>query len=95
MSREKLIGEDLSESIRLPVARQRIPRNVPGTAAVRKLIEAAVPANPLAVRDRVILEFIYATGVRSEELRGILLDDYDMPQKQVFVRGKGSWPDSP
>jgi site-specific recombinase XerD len=89
MSREKLIGEDLSEAIRLPVARKRIPRNVPGTAAVRTLIEAAEGTTTLGIRDRAILEFMYATGIRSEELRTITLADYDMVERQVFIRGKG------
>ena len=89
MSREKLIVVDLSESIQLPVARKRIPRNVPGTAAVRTLIEAAEGTTLLGIRDRAILEFMYATGIRSEELRTITLADYDMVERQVFVRGKG------
>lgn len=89
MSREKLIREDLSETIQLPVARRRIPRNIPGTAAVRTLIEAAEGTSPLGIRDRAILEFIYATGIRSEELRTITLADYDTVERQVFIRGKG------
>ena len=90
MSGEKLLENDLSESIQLPVARKRIPRNVPGIESLRKIIETAEPLNPLAMRDRAMLEFMYATGIRSEELRTIRLDDYDMTQKQVFVQGKGS-----
>jgi site-specific recombinase XerD len=90
MSAEKLIENDLGESIQLPIARKHIPRHVPGADAVRRMLEAAVPVNPLTIRDRAILEFLYATGIRSEELRTILVDDYDMAERRVFVRGKGA-----
>jgi site-specific recombinase XerD len=90
MSGEKLIENDLSESIQLPIARKHIPRHVPGAEDVRRMLEAAAPADPLTIRDRAILEFLYATGIRSEELRTIRIDDYDMTERQVFIRGKGS-----
>jgi integrase/recombinase XerD len=90
MASEKFIENDLSESIQLPIARKHIPRHVPGAEEVRRMLEAAEPVDALAIRDRAILEFLYATGIRSEELRTILVDDYDMTDRRVFVRGKGS-----
>jgi len=62
---------------------------VPDVAAMKRIIEAAVPANPLTIRDRCILELLYATGIRSEELRTLDVDDWDESANTLFVTGKG------
>ena len=98
MHREGLIKTDLSEEIRLPVVRRHIPRYVPSAEEVRRILEAADvstpldnrPVNALTIRDRAMLEFLYATGIRSEELRTITTGDYDMTEHRVFIHGKGS-----
>jgi integrase/recombinase XerD len=98
MHREGLITTDLSEEIQLPVVRRHLPRHVPSAEEVRRILEAADvstpldnrPVNVLSIRDRAMLEFMYATAIRSEELRTIKLDDYDMAEHRVFIHGKGS-----
>jgi site-specific recombinase XerD len=90
MHREGLLPAGLGESIRLPMARKHLPRHVPSEQQVRQLLEAAEPCTALSIRDRAILELLYATGIRSEELRTIKLDDYDMAENRLFITGKGA-----
>ena len=67
-----------------------MPRNVPDKDKMKKIIEAAIPVTLLGVRNRAILELLYATGIRSEELRRLGLDDWDQSANTLFVTGKGS-----
>jgi len=90
MHKEKLLPQDLGESIRLPIARKRLPRHVPSQEDTLKLLNAAEPYTTLTIRDRAMLELLYATAIRSEELRTITIDDYDTAENRLFIRGKGS-----
>jgi integrase/recombinase XerD len=90
MHREGLLPYDLSEAIQLPLVRKHIPRNVPSVEDMQKILDAAEPLGNLAIRDRAMLEFLYATAIRSEELRIIRIGDYDISEHTVFITGKGS-----
>jgi site-specific recombinase XerD len=57
---------------------------------VTSLIEVVVGDDPVARRDRAILETMYGTGVRISELVGMSLGDVDLHDGLVRVMGKGS-----
>jgi integrase/recombinase XerC len=46
--------------------------------------------SPLALRDRLIVEMLYATGIRVAELVGLDIDDVDRGRRVVRVLGKGA-----
>lgn len=56
---------------------------------VERLLEAPDEARPTGLRDRAILETLYASGVRIGEAQGMDLDDVDRLQGRAIVRGKG------
>jgi integrase/recombinase XerC len=59
----------------------------PGEAEA--LVEAPMGDDPYLVRDRAILELLYAAGLRVSELCGLDVDDVDLVEQRVRVMGKG------
>jgi integrase/recombinase XerD len=56
---------------------------------VERILEAASEATPLGLRDRALLEFGYATGVRASEAVAVNLEDLDDEPGLLRVKGKG------
>jgi integrase/recombinase XerD len=71
-----------------PRRRRRLPR-VLSLAEVEALLDAASGSEPLALRDRAILELLYGCGLRSQEVVALDLSDLKSAQAQVIVHGKG------
>jgi len=89
-----LIGEghaehDPSDRLELPKGWHRLPE-VLTHDEVDALLAAPNPDEPLAWRDRALLEIAYATGVRVSELVGLQLGDLWFDDALVRVMGKGS-----
>ena len=73
--------------------RVKVAKGLPdflGQQEVERLVETPDTDTPLAVRDRAILEVLYACGARLGEVQTLDLADLDLDQRQCRVRGKGS-----
>lgn len=73
------------------VATPRIERKLPNHLSMEdavRLIETPDVNTDLGRRDRAILEFLYATGIRVSELVGINLNDIDFRERTARVMGK-------
>jgi integrase/recombinase XerD len=79
---------DPTASLESPRTPQRLPRAL-SRQQVESLLEAPHGAGPLAVRDRMILELMYATGMRISELTLLDQGDLDLLERIVRVHGKG------
>ena len=86
---EGTLQSDPSEGIQSPRVGRPLPR-VLDDADVSALLEAPRLGSPVYWRDRAILEFLYATGVRVSELVGLRLTDLDLEEGLSTVFGKGS-----
>jgi integrase/recombinase XerD len=76
------------ENLRAPRAFRALPRYLT-TAQVDALLEAPDAATALGVRDRAMLEVLYATGLRVSELIGLRPLDLDLELGLVTAFGKG------
>ncbi len=83
-----VLAADPARSLPGPRRRRRLPR-VLSVADVDTLVAATEGTDPLALRDRVILELLYGCGLRSMELVALRLGDVQAAQAQLIVHGKG------
>jgi integrase/recombinase XerC len=86
--RRDLIDSDPSVLLVLPRAGSRLPRFIP-ESEIAGLLDGPWTQEPRAVRDRAILELLYATGIRLSELVGIDRKDVDLASGTIRVLGKG------
>ncbi|MBW3554514.1 MAG: site-specific tyrosine recombinase XerD [Gemmatimonadetes bacterium] len=86
---EGLIDRDPTEDLEPPKIWRRLP-DVLGHQDVNRLLEAPDPSDDLFWRDRAMLEFAYASGVRVSELTGLKVRDLDLEEGFATVYGKGS-----
>jgi integrase/recombinase XerD len=71
----------------------RVPAGLPkplSEAQVASLLSAVTGTDPVARRDRAMLELLYATGARISEVCGLSLGDIDLGHRVVRLYGKGS-----
>ncbi len=71
----------------------RVPAGIPhplSEAEIEALLAAVVATDPASVRDRALLEFLYATGARISEACGLSLGDLDRDNRLVRLFGKGA-----
>jgi integrase/recombinase XerC len=87
--REGTLAANPAQSVRTPKYPKKLPRHLrPGE--VENLLEApAAGDGPLALRDRAILELLYATGLRVGELVSLDWPAMDLPARVLRVVGKG------
>ncbi len=87
--RERLITAD--PTLRLQAAKQplRVPK-ILSEAQVEALLAAPGDATPLAVRDRTMLELMYASGLRVSELVGLKTFNVSLGEHVLRVFGKGN-----
>jgi integrase/recombinase XerD len=87
--RENLIATDPTLNLDSP----KLPRALPKTlteADVERLLDSADVNTPLGLRDRAMLETLYATGLRVSELVGLKLTAVNLNDGVLRVTGKGN-----
>ena len=73
---EGVVTADASRDVRPPTPARRLPKALP-VSTVAALLEAASADDPRGLRDRALLELLYATGARISEAVGLDVDDVD------------------
>ncbi|MBC2681496.1 site-specific tyrosine recombinase XerD [Corynebacterium anserum] len=88
---ERLLDADVAASVPVPAQGVSIPKALTVDEVVR-LIEACPcddSATALQLRDRTLVETLYSTGARISELLELDVDDIDVKNQLIVVRGKG------
>jgi integrase/recombinase XerC len=88
LCREGVLKQNPAKLVKLPKVPKKIPDHLTVDDCV-KLIESPDLSLPLAVRDRAVLELLYACGVRVSELTALNLEDINFKENLILVRGKG------
>lgn len=91
LTKEGILAANPTRLLRAPKTPQKLPQVITAEQA-NTIIEGSLkvePERPHPKRDRAILELLYGCGVRVSELAGLDLQDIDMQEHWLRVRGKG------
>ena len=89
LKREGIIGHDLMSALDLPRLDRLLPEML-SEDEVERLLSVPLPDVPLGLRDRAILEVLYASGLRAGEIVGLRLENFLHEEKLLRVIGKGN-----
>ena len=93
LRREGTIAENPAALVSTPKLEKKLPRIMTEEEInqfLDRIAQATEHSGPLLVRDRAILELLYASGLRASELVGLDLRSVNFGDRFVLVRGKGS-----
>lgn len=85
MMREGIVAEDISEGIKAPKIEKRIPE-ILTMEEVNRLLEQPKGDSPKEIRDKAMLELLYATGIRVTELITLKLSDLNMQKGFILCK---------
>jgi integrase/recombinase XerD len=87
---ENVIKEDPSENLQTPKRWERLPKSL-SVSEVRSFLELDTPIDkPTMMRDSVMLELLYSSGLRVSELVSLKVEDINLEAGFIRVLGKGS-----
>jgi integrase/recombinase XerD len=89
LRREEIRESDPTAALTAPRRGRKLPE-VLSRPDVTKLLETAGGTAPTDLRDRALLELMYASGLRASEAVGLEVGDVDLDEKVLRARGKGS-----
>ena len=89
LARRGLVPDNPAAGLGVPRGPKRLPV-VLKPRQVDRLLAGPDPVDPVGLRDRAVLELLYATGIRVGELCGLGLGDVDLAADTVLVLGKGA-----
>ncbi|HEX8854514.1 MAG TPA: site-specific tyrosine recombinase XerD [Thermoleophilaceae bacterium] len=89
LRRENVLETDPTASLTAPRRGQKLP-NVLTRGEVASLLEQPKGTDPTSLRDRALLELMYACGLRASEAIGLEVRDVDLETEMLRARGKGS-----
>jgi len=84
-----VLQADPAEYIPLPRAGQFLPETL-NEAQVERLLESIPVTQPLGLRDRAMVELLYASGLRISELAGARLEHLRLEEQMIRITGKGN-----
>jgi integrase/recombinase XerC len=91
--RNGLMDDDPASRLQVPKAHRTLPavlRQDQAIDAMNAANSGAEQGDPVALRDHLIVEMLYATGIRVSELCGLDVDDVDRDRRLLTVLGKGN-----
>ena len=91
LAKQKRIGTNPAAELDLPKGPTMLPRSFLSVEEAETVLALPDLDTALGVRDRVVLEILYATGIRRSELARLALYDVSLPRRTLLIReGKGA-----
>lgn len=79
-----------ANELELPRRKKSLPRGIMSVKEVKKLLKQPDTKTPLGLRDKTIIEVLYATAIRNQEIRQLKIGDIDLKERTLRVNdGKG------
>ncbi len=85
MFKERMVEEDISDILHAPKIEKKMP-GIMSMDQVTKLLEQPVGDTPKEVRDRAMLELLYATGIRVSELIALKVSDINLQMSFLICK---------
>lgn len=86
--RKKWLEDNPAKIVATPKQEKYVPSFL-SEDEMAKFLDLPQTHQPLDLRDKAVLELLYATGMRVSELAGLNLDDVNFSERLIRVRGKG------
>lgn len=86
--RKKWLEDNPAKIVATPKQEKHVPSFL-SEDEMAQFLDLPQTTQPLDLRDKTVLELLYATGMRVSELAGLNLDDLSFSERLVRVRGKG------
>lgn len=86
--RKGVLEENPARMVKFPKKEKKLP-TVFNVDDIFRLLDMPDKTEPMGIRDALILEMLYGTGVRVSELVGLNVTDVDLRGERILVRGKG------
>lgn len=87
--KERLLMEDITGVLEAPKLWKRLPKFLT-LAEMKAMLEAPDLKTKTGIRDRALLEFLYATGMRVSEIANLTMEDVNLENAFVRCKGKGN-----
>ena len=85
----KILSSNPAENLSIPRIEKYLPETL-DTSAIERLLASVSEADPFGLRDRAMLELLYASGLRISELCSARLENLDLDEGMIRVTGKGN-----
>ena len=85
----KVLTRNPAENLAIPRIEGYLPETL-NAPEVERLLESVSETDPLGLRDRAMLELLYASGLRVSELCNVRLEGLDLDEGMIRVTGKGN-----
>ena len=85
----KILAVNPAENLSIPRIEKYLPETL-NAGTIKRLLESVSGTDPLGLRDRAMLELLYASGLRISELCNVRLEGIDLEEGMIRVTGKGN-----
>ncbi len=89
LMRENLAKKNPAANTGTPKLERRLPTFLT-EAEMKQVLESPKLSGPTGIRDRALLELLYAAGLRVSEIAGLNIDSINLTTREIRVTGKGS-----